>query len=245
MLCAAVALGGGSATRAELKRVAPKGYAVGTTAEGDFDGDGKREVAVEIYDAALAHGATPLQYMQRVEQGLLLGARVLVVKPRGRGFRAWKELPWEARDSEGGISTVEVLRAMDLTGDGRPEIVVISTPVMGGSRARYEVCVCTYRGGKFEEIWASSGIRFTSMGYGEFSRALPGKEIVVAEAPPYNGGRIPWEVRTYGYHGGKYELLSKRLSVGRYDGYHGGAEVLKALGARPFRRSHESPPGQG
>jgi hypothetical protein len=44
---------GGGVSSAKLKGIAPKGYVVGTTAEADFDGHGRREAAVEIYDAVL------------------------------------------------------------------------------------------------------------------------------------------------------------------------------------------------
>jgi hypothetical protein len=132
------------------------------------------------------------------------------------------------------IELLRSLRALDLNGDGREEIVLKVACAVGGVPPLC-VYVYAYRGGQFEEIWLGEKDGPVYMGHCELAYACPGEEIVVM-MDDVEGVRVV----VYGYQRGKYRLLqafvrhpAKEESEGAPAGL-GPAEMLWAMGAKPL-----------
>jgi hypothetical protein len=221
----------GVLSRPELEGALPPGYALVTTTAGDFDGDGVVEVAASITDAG---ASSPGDRFARAQAGKqVLPSRVVVIKPSRHGARQWREVP-PARPT--GLEAVEFprLRAVNLVGDRRPELVVMERDVFGGSAGWYDLHVYVYRHGRFEEVWNGLGSRLLDISYGEVARRYRGREIVVVASTASYSEKTAWGVSVYGYSKGCYRLIQERSTVGRHSEPSGADEVLRApaLGAR-------------
>jgi len=213
---------------AELQRVLPTGYRTVATAEGDFDGDGLREVVVSIADAGARGSGDGLE---RARAERLVPARVLALKPGKHGLRPWRELPLTGGTDLGAVEFPR-LRAVDLVEDRRPELVVMERDIWGGSAGWYDLRIFAYRNARFERIWTGLGSRLIAIGYAEVARGCPGRELVVINSPASWHDRVPWHISVYGYAKGRYGLIQERETTGLYCEPNGADEILRSLGGK-------------
>ncbi|MBM3475555.1 MAG: hypothetical protein FJX75_20000 [Armatimonadetes bacterium] len=213
-----------------------QGYTVVATAEGDFDGDGTLEVATSLADATML--SDEVGFLARSEAGRALPARVVLLRPNDSGAAPWTELPRSGGVGEA-AAVFDKLAALALVEDSRPELLVGAYQPLMGNTGEGDAYVYAYRDGAFREIWRIEGEswRWARIAHCEIARACEGRELVVAHAPedPYHLHNRPqhFQLSAYGYRGDRYELLSRRLTIGRY---HSADEALEALahGCRRF-----------
>jgi len=214
-------------TEAAVKPLEAEGYTVVVAAEGDLDGDGVGEVAVSLADSTIRQET---QFMERSEAGHALPARVVLLKP-DEG-QPWAELPLSG-GTGGDAAVYEVLAAVDLVADARPELFVRSYRPFWGNTGEGDAHIYAYHDGALREIWRAEGQswRWARVAHAEVARACAGREVLVAapSADPYHLQSTPqrFSLSAYGYRGDRYELLSQRLTVGRY---RSADEAMAALG---------------
>ena len=215
--------------QAAIESLEVQGYTVVTTAHGDFHGDGLREVAASIADPAIRDERE--EFLRRSAAGCARAARVVILKPDKLELKLWTELPLSGGTGDA-AAICDTLATADLVEDNRPELFVGTYQPLMGNTGEGDAYVYTYRGGGFQEIWRIEGEswRWARVAHCEVARSCPGRELAVAHAPddPYHMWRTAqhFPLSTYGYRGGKYEFLSRRLTIGRY---HSADEALAHL----------------
>lgn len=134
----------------------PNGYYVDEMVVADFDGDGINE------KACVAAEATPVHPFLAEE-----GARPLFVLV-AKGSKLIARFSYRESDA------IRGLRAIDLTGDGRPELVY-NTAIYGGSDGTVDFHVCQWTGRSFTNmIGAREGV---------LSHFLEGGVVAVSSGP--------------------------------------------------------------
>ena len=160
--------------------------------------------------------------------------RLLVLRGGKPDPRLWCEVRLGGTGHEG--ETIIDLRTVDLSGDGRPELVVSAWPFFYGEEWHgVDVYIYTLRGDGFELIGTIDRDAYELLGHCDLTRAFPGDEILatyLTEADSYEDRRL--HVRMYGYHQGKYRVFWEQ-SRGRHEDAAKGWAPLEALGAKPLR----------